>query len=142
MKRVISIHLAGRIFQIEEDGYDVLSGILSHHPNKNEVEKQFAYKFEQKLVGNKIAITYLDVIEASYNLGYTTPDARRVKRLYRQPKGKIIAGICTGLGEYFDIDPVIFRIVFIISVIMAFTGFWVYVVIWIITPKYEDSKLL
>jgi phage shock protein C len=141
MKRVISIHLDGRIFQIEEDGYDVLVDILSHHPNKNEVEKQFADRFEQKLADNKTVITYLDVTEASYNLGFTPTDARHVKRLYRQPKGKIIAGICTGLGEYFDIDPVIFRIMFIVSFVMASMGFWIYVVIWIITPKYEDAKL-
>ncbi|MDR2383096.1 MAG: PspC domain-containing protein [Prevotellaceae bacterium] len=142
MKRVISIHLDGRIFQIEEDGYDVLVGVLSHQPYKNEAEKQFADKLEQKLVGNKTVITYLDVVEASYNLGFTITDARRVKRLYRQPKGKILAGICTGLGEYFDIDPVIFRVLFVISFIMAGMGFWIYLVIWIITPKYEDVKLL
>ncbi|MDR0725929.1 MAG: PspC domain-containing protein [Prevotellaceae bacterium] len=137
MKRVISMHLDGRIFQIEEDGYDALAGILSRHPNIN-VEKQFADKFEQKLVGNKTVITYFDVIEISYNLGFTITDARRVKKLYRQPKGKILAGVCSGLGEYFDIDPVIFRIVFVISFVMAAVGFWVYIVIWIITPKYEE----
>jgi phage shock protein C len=142
MKRVISMHLNSRIFQIEEDGYDALANILSHHSNKSEVEKQFADKFEQRLVGNKTVITYLDVVEVSYNLGFTTTDARHVKRLYRQPKGKILAGICTGLGEYFNIDPVIFRILFVISFVMASMGFWIYIVIWIITPKYKDIKLL
>lgn len=142
MKRVISTHLDGRIFQIEEDGYDVLTGLLSHRQNKNEVEKQLADHFERKLSGNKNVITYLDVVETCYSLGFSVDDTRNVKKLYRQPKNKIIAGVCTGLGEYFDIDPVIVRIIFLISFFMASVGFWVYIAIWIVTPKYESRNLL
>jgi len=35
------------------------------------------------------------------------------KRLYRSSSNKWIAGVCGGLGEYFNIDPLIFRLVFI-----------------------------
>ncbi len=44
-----------------------------------------------------------------------------VKKLYRSEKNKIIAGILGGLGEYFDVDPVILRLIWILIVI--FTGF-------------------
>jgi phage shock protein C len=142
MKRVISMQLGGKIFHIEEDGYNVLAGILSHQLDRNGVEKQFVDHFERKLIGAKTVITYLDVVEVAYNLGFSVSDTQRVKRLYRQPKNKIIAGVCTGLGEYFDIDPVILRIVFVIACIMATTGFWVYLIIWIVTPRYESGKLL
>jgi phage shock protein PspC (stress-responsive transcriptional regulator) len=142
MKRVISTHLDGRIFQIEEDGYDVLNGLLANRWNKNEVETQLADHFERKITGNKNVITYVDVVEVCYTLGFSVSDTRSVKKLYRQPKNKIIAGVCTGLGEYFDIDPVIFRIAFIVSFfLMMSLGFWAYIVIWIVTPKYESRPL-
>lgn len=44
-----------------------------------------------------------------------------MKKLYKSNKNKILAGIIGGIGEYFDIDPVILRVVWIILV--AFTGF-------------------
>ncbi|MDR1594053.1 MAG: PspC domain-containing protein [Prevotellaceae bacterium] len=142
MKRVISTHLGGKIFQIEEDGYDVLTGLLANQWNRNEVEKQLAFHFERKLTGNKNVITYVDVVEVCYNLGFSVSDTRPAKRLYRQPKNKMIAGVCTGLGEYFDIDPVIIRIAFVALFFMASMGFWLYVAIWIVTPKYESRKPL
>ena len=43
-----------------------------------------------------------------------------MKRLYRSRKNKVFAGICGGLGEYFDIDPVIIRV--ITAVLTLFTG--------------------
>jgi phage shock protein PspC (stress-responsive transcriptional regulator) len=138
MKRVISIHLDGRIFQIEEDGYDVLTGLLSNQSNRNELEKKLASHFERKLVGNKNVITYVDVIEICYNLGFSVSETRKVKKLYRQPKNKIIAGVCTGLGEYFDIDPVIIRILFVAAFFMM-AGLFIYIAIWIVTPTYEKS---
>ncbi|MDR2027850.1 MAG: PspC domain-containing protein [Prevotellaceae bacterium] len=136
MKRVISSHLDGRIFQIEEDGYNVLNGLLMNCRNQNDMEKQVADQFERKLSGNKHVITYVDVIEVCYNLGFSISDTHRTKKLYRQPKNKVIAGVCTGLGEYFDIDPVIVRIAFVVGFFMAFTGM-IYLIIWIVTPKYE-----
>jgi phage shock protein PspC (stress-responsive transcriptional regulator) len=141
MKRVISIHLDGQIFQIEEDGYDALTGLLANRWNRNELEKQLAFHFGQKLVGNKNVITYVDVVEVCYNLGISVSDTRAVKRLYRQPKNKIIAGVCTGLGEYFDIDPVILRIAFVVAFFITMSlSFWIYIVIWIVTPQNENRK--
>ena len=36
------------------------------------------------------------------------------KRLYRSSRNKMIGGVAAGLAEYFDIDPVIFRILFVV----------------------------
>jgi phage shock protein PspC (stress-responsive transcriptional regulator) len=133
--------LDGRIFQIEEDGYDALNTLLASQWKRNEVEKQLADHFENKLNGNKNVITHADVLEACYKLGLSIPNTRYAKKLYRQPKNKIIAGVCTGLGEYFDIDPVILRIIFLASILMIGTGFWIYIAIWIVTPQYENPRL-
>ncbi|MCP6718373.1 MAG: PspC domain-containing protein [Patescibacteria group bacterium] len=44
-----------------------------------------------------------------------------MKKLYKSNKNKIFAGVIGGVGEYFDIDPVILRIVWILATV--FTGF-------------------
>ena len=64
-----------------------------------------------------------------------------MKRLYRSGKNKIIAGICGGLGEYFDIDPVIVRLVWVIFTLISFGfGFLAYLTAWFIIPRNPDHK--
>lgn len=59
-----------------------------------------------------------------------------VKRLYRSRKDRVIAGVCGGLGEYFNVDPVIFRVLAVILLIPGgFPGLIPYVVLWIIVPQ-------
>jgi phage shock protein C len=59
-----------------------------------------------------------------------------MKRLYRSSTDKKIAGVCGGLGEYFQIDPIIFRIIFVVLVFAGFApGVLPYIVLWILIPK-------
>ena len=53
-----------------------------------------------------------------------------VKRLYRSGKNKVFAGICGGVGEYFNVDPVLIRLIWVLVVI--FTGFFPGVLAYII----------
>jgi len=46
---------------------------------------------------------------------------KAMKKLHRSKNNKVFAGIIGGIGEYFDIDPVLFRVVWIL--ILVFTGF-------------------
>ena len=144
MKKVISIHLNYKMFQIEEDAYAYLNNALSSQWKKQELEAQIAEQFEQKLTGSKVIISYPDVVDALYHLGFSASEyqtrgtALREKRLYRQPKDKMVGGVCTGLGEYFEIDPVIFRVVFVIGFFM-FWGFLAYLILWVIVPKAPES---
>lgn len=60
-----------------------------------------------------------------------------MKRLYKSDKNKVLAGVIGGLGEYFDMDPVILRVLWLL--IVVFTGFFpgliVYILAAIIVPK-------
>lgn len=62
------------------------------------------------------------------------------KKLYRSSRGKILAGVCTGLGEYFDIDPVLIRALFIVALLSSGVGIILYIVLWIIMPKEETTS--
>ena len=57
-----------------------------------------------------------------------------MKRLYRSRKEKMIAGVCGGLAEYFGIDPVFVRALFIIAVFAEGIGLIAYIILWIIAP--------
>lgn len=57
------------------------------------------------------------------------------KRLYRSYTDKMLGGVCGGLGEYFDIDPVIIRVLFIVAVIFGGGGILAYIILWIVIPQ-------
>jgi phage shock protein C len=48
----------------------------------------------------------------------------------------MISGVCGGLAEYLNIDPVVVRLIFVITAIFgASIGFWVYIIMWIAVPE-------
>lgn len=59
------------------------------------------------------------------------------KKLYKSSENKVISGVMGGLGEYFDIDPVLFRVVYIgISISTAIIpGIIAYVLMAIVMPN-------
>jgi phage shock protein PspC (stress-responsive transcriptional regulator) len=56
------------------------------------------------------------------------------KRLYRSRRDKMISGVCGGLGEYFKIDPVLIRLIFVILAFINAIGIIAYILLWIIVP--------
>ncbi len=62
-----------------------------------------------------------------------TPQYR--KRLYRDPENRYLGGVCGGLGAYFDMDPLVFRIIFLIAFILYGASLPVYLILWIVMPK-------
>jgi phage shock protein PspC (stress-responsive transcriptional regulator) len=64
-----------------------------------------------------------------------------MKRLYRSTKNKVIAGVCGGIGEYFGMDPVIVRLVWVLFSLVSFGfGFLAYLISWMIIPKNPGRK--
>ncbi len=61
--------------------------------------------------------------------------ALRYRRLYRSGESKILGGVCGGLGEYFGIDPVIIRLVWVVLSMFWGFGIVLYIIMWIIVPR-------
>ncbi|MDF1610529.1 PspC domain-containing protein [Stygiobacter electus] len=57
------------------------------------------------------------------------------EKLYRSRKQKIIAGVAGGLSDYFNIDPVIIRILFVVLSILHGSGILIYIILWIAIPE-------
>lgn len=58
------------------------------------------------------------------------------KRLYRSSSNKVLAGVCGGLGDYFDIDPTLLRLITVIATVASGgLGLPAYLLAWIIIPQ-------
>ena len=56
------------------------------------------------------------------------------KKLQRDKQHKVIGGVCAGLANYFDIDATLLRLLFAFMILFAGTGFWLYIILWIVMP--------
>jgi len=61
------------------------------------------------------------------------------KRLYRKREGRIVAGVCTGLGDYLGVDANIIRLVFVALTIFGGAGVLLYLIAWVVLPE-EGEK--
>lgn len=138
-------------FSKEEGGDEIVA----------DIESRIAELFQDKLKKGAHCITDEDVDAVKVSMG--TPEQfddspagsgaqsqdsgkaedfmpRPRKRLYRDPENKVLSGVCGGLGAYFNIDPVIFRIIFVLLAIGGFgTGVLVYFILWVATPSADTA---
>jgi len=68
------------------------------------------------------------------------PAVAPVRRLYRSNKNKVLGGVCGGLGEYFNIDPVLIRLIWIFFVLFWGTGLLAYIIAWLVIPRKSDKS--
>ena len=65
----------------------------------------------------------------------TKEETKEIKRVYRSKKNKILAGVCGGIAEYFEVDPVLVRLLLVLLVLMGFAGIILYLIAWLIMPE-------
>lgn len=162
MKITVSINLGGYSFNIDEDAYAELKRYLKnlelHFAGEessseilSDIETRMAELFRTKITNFKQVITIDDVHQVISILG--TPEDISDKeepsshdkfsspgyhRMYRDTDHRIIGGVCSGMGAYWNIDPLIIRIIF---VILAFTGLGliVYLILYIVLPEAKTT---
>ncbi|RVU92229.1 PspC domain-containing protein [Flavobacterium columnare] len=154
------MNLGGFFFHIDEDAYQKLNKYFNAIRNSlsiegrdeimNDIESRIAELFSEKLDSGKQVLNLNDVDDVitimgqpedykieeeptiSSNYSYT----RKTKKLYRDKETGIIAGVCSGLGHYFGIDPVWLRIALVLLVFAGFgIGLLAYIILWLVTPE-------
>ncbi len=163
MKKTIPITIAGQLFHIEEDAYQALQAYLdsikAHFdglPERDEViadiESRIAERFlENSKAENKI-VTIDQVNSLIASMGNVedfddeapkqkqqTNATPQKKRLYRNPNDAIIAGVCSGIAAYFNIDPLIVRVLWGASLFLGGGGLIAYIIFWIIMPEAKTT---
>lgn len=159
MKITVSINLGGYFFNIDEDAYAELkmylrnlelhfAGEESSSEILSDIETRIAEIFRSKLTGYKQVINMEDVRQAISILGMpedisdNNGTSSRTKfsspgyhRMYRDPDNRIIGGVCSGIGAYWNIDPVIVRIIFMALILAGGIGILVYLILYIVLPE-------
>ena len=165
MKKTFTVNIGQSIFNIDEDAYEILKKYLISVKNyfnkiddQGEIIKDFelriAENFSSKISVNKKSIDLNDVRKMIEIMG-TLEDFKEVdgndknqetksnadddRKLYRDSSNRIIAGVCSGIAQYFKIDPLIVRILFFLAVL---PGLIVYLIFWLGVPTKDfDSNL-
>ncbi len=63
------------------------------------------------------------------------PEQNSYPTIRRSENNRVLGGVCGGLGEYFNIDPNIIRLIFILLTVFGGSGVLVYIILWIILPS-------
>ncbi|MFO7615781.1 MAG: PspC domain-containing protein, partial [Bacteroidales bacterium] len=153
MKKTIKVNLGGVVFQLDDDAYDLLRRYLdrlearfSQQPGGseilNDIEVRMAELFSDRLAGEREGVNLADAREVTAIMGdpseigdgeeepeQATPYTggfRRRRRFFRDPDNQVAGGVCSGLGAYFNLDPVIIRILFVLFTLAYGTGILVY----------------
>jgi len=163
MKITVSINLGGYSFNIDEDAYSELKRYLKnleiHFASEessseilSDIESRMAELFRARLTGYKQVVTITDVKEVISVMGnpedisdnegpspkekFSTPGAHR---MYRDPDKRIIGGVCSGMGAYWDIEPWIIRVVFLALAMAGGLGIIVYLILYIVLPEAKTT---
>jgi phage shock protein C len=63
------------------------------------------------------------------------------KRLYRSVEDRMIAGVCAGVADYFNVDPTLVRLIFVLGFFGTGSAlFWAYVIMMIVVPEYLPAS--
>lgn len=122
-----------------------------------DIELRIAELFHERISTNKEVIIEKDITEIVEILGVpedfaSDDDAQYAKeneekesetitqtsirkRFFRDKDDAIIGGVCSGLGHYFDVTPIVFRIIFAFLFIMAGSGILLYIILFIVVPE-------
>ena len=75
-------------------------------------------------------------IATEYHEDYPGGETSDVKRLYRSGRDKLLGGVCGGIGDHLNIDPVIIRIIWVVGAFASFgTAVILYMILWILIPR-------
>lgn len=165
MKKTTTVNIGKMVFHIDEDAFikldqylNAIQELLQNDPNKKDIiediEQRIAELLNDLISGKEQAVSIEHIEKIIVIMGdpkefssenpttYTDEGRKRAqKRLYRDPENKIIAGVASGLSAYFNIDPVIIRILFFALTFMG-AGFPIplYIILWIVLPEAETTS--
>lgn len=165
MERVVTINLNGNAWQLDEAAYDALRAYLGaaeaglkDNPDRAEIlsdlEQAIADKCGVVLGPRKTVVSASEMQSILKEMGPVTdghgfadeapptkPAADAERRLYRVRQGAWFAGVCSGLGAFFKVDPTIVRVVFVLAALITQgAAVLVYLVMMFVVPSAETSE--
>lgn len=173
MNEITKIHLGRQAFTVSVDAHkslqEYLRAIKKHMVDSSEAVEEVELRMaellvERKISGNKVVLLK-DVEYLKAQLGEPgdfgddeeteteREEAPAQKRLFRDTKHALIAGVAAGLATYFGVKPAVFRIIFVVGLLSVFGGifnfsltggFWaialLYIILWITVPEANSGS--
>jgi phage shock protein PspC (stress-responsive transcriptional regulator) len=163
MKITVSINLGGYSFNIDEDAYDELrrylrnlemhfAGEESLSEIMTDIETRMSELFRTKLSAYKQVISVADVREVISVMGtpedigegagrsagekFATPGYHR---MYRDPDRRILGGVCAGMGAYWNLEPWVVRLIFLVLAFAGGLGVLTYLILWVVIPEAKST---
>ncbi len=164
MKKTMTVSLSGSIFNLEEDAYNVLNGYLKrlefHFANEegkqeiiSDIETRIAEHLRETIKQESQAVDIHEInriikimgepgeIEGEENMKNNIQnDYRSYRRLYRDADDKILGGVCSGIGYYWRIEPLVLRLLFVFTLFWGGLGLITYIILWIAVPPAITSS--
>lgn len=81
-----------------------------------------------------IFITYI-VLWIAVPASDKLEEDKTVKKLYRSTEDRVLGGVSSGIASYFGADPVVIRVLFVLSIFLGGAGLVAYIILWIISPE-------
>ena len=156
MKKVVNAGIGGRSFTIDEDAYARLDSYLIMFRSRlgadglgevmADLEARIAELFAAEVGSGQRVVDIVLVEKVISQLGMPdgspmpgiemeASDKKRQRKLYRDYAERRIAGVCSGLAAYFDVDVVLIRVLMLVALVAGSAGFWIYAILWIAVPK-------
>lgn len=157
MNEVKDVHLGRQPFTISVDAHKALQEYLhaiEHQAGKEsdvvkEVELRMAELLHGRGITDEKVVLAEDIAFLKEQLGApadfkddeghapkdSSADNEGPKRLYRDTEHGMIAGVASGLAAYFKVDPILFRLLFVVLVFSGGAGILLYVLLWLLVPE-------
>ena len=164
MKKTLTINISGTVFHIDDDAYERLNnyifGINKHFGNDDDakeivqdIESRISELFQERVKDGSEVITIAHVEDIIRIMGMpeafantndeeikTKTTRTKGRKLYRDPDDRVLGGVCSGLGIFFNVDPIIIRLVFVLLVFLGVgSSLIIYPILWIVVPKAANS---
>ncbi len=171
MKQTFNVNIGGRGYNIDNDAYELLDKYLNDISSRlteadvesmDDIESRIADIFDERISSTMQVVT-IDMVRRAmavigrpdmfggqkrgFSYQETSSYPHEPRRLYRSTENKVIGGVCGGMGEYFNLDPNLVRVIAAILLFVTFfTASIVYIIMWIVIPqapnyvKYNDGR--
>lgn len=160
MKDTVNVSIAGIAFILDRDCYSLLNQYLSDKTSDAEVriaEEILSIQGADKPVSMNVLRPIIDAMGGYASSDYEHPREQQpntiAKRLFRNPEGAMLAGVCSGLATYLDASVILFRLIFLLPLFFGgFLSIWqfpflwgstslsstlllIYIILWVAIPK-------
>jgi phage shock protein PspC (stress-responsive transcriptional regulator)/heme/copper-type cytochrome/quinol oxidase subunit 2 len=166
--RVVPIETTA--FEILKDYTDSLNRHFANEEGKeeiiNDIESRIGELFQERLTKGATCITDEDVFAIIKSIGRpedfepmddaqpaaastsyqqqsqsTSSSTTGHRRLFRNENDKVLGGVCSGLANYFNIDVIVVRIIFVVLFFSGGIGFLTYLIMWIAVPSTASAEI-